>query len=201
MHNVLLVAFQISKMLFSLTATLQFDSTLFFFLNAFYDLQDQKLYMWARCMLPDIDLISMVWLHVVFRIFPVSILPYNIGSLYLVHSEYIPPDLIFLFMVNWRCEIYATFQLLDQFHHYNTRRVLRYQRGNQNPYIDLQDITQKTKDRATRHLGWTQVLRKSKQLLLRMWHMSCYSYIVTNPVLSHQQKKDLTVVICDTNTL
>jgi len=31
---------------------------------------------------------------------PVSILPYNIGSPYLVHSEYIPPDLIFLFMVN-----------------------------------------------------------------------------------------------------
>ena len=60
--------------------------------------------------------------------------------------------------------------------------------------IDLQNITQKTKDRATRNLGWTPVLRKSKQFLLRMWHMSCYSYIVTNPVLSHEQRKDLTVI-------
>ena len=154
----------------------------------------------ARRMLPDIDLISMVWLHEVFMIFPVSILSYNIGSPYLVHSEHIPPGLIFLFMVNWRCEIYATFQWLDKFHHYNTRRVSRYQRvirirkskkdrqsngqkkRNKRTNIDLQNITQKTKDRATRNLGWTQVLRKSKQFLLHMWNMSCYSYIVTNPV-------------------
>jgi hypothetical protein len=82
----------------------------------------------ARRMLPDIDLISMVWLHEVFMILPVSILSYNIGSPYLVHSEHIPPGLIFLFMVNWRCEIFAKFQWLDKFHHYNTRRVSRYQR-------------------------------------------------------------------------
>jgi hypothetical protein len=44
---------------------------------------------------------------------------------------------------------------------------------------DLQNITQETKERATRtpvKSRWTQVLRKGKQLLLHMWHPSCYSY-------------------------
>jgi hypothetical protein len=50
--------------------------------------------------------------------------------------------------------------------------------------------THKAKDRVTRNQGWTQVLWKSKQFLLRMWH----TYIVTNPVLSHEQRKDLTVI-------
>ena len=61
---------------------------------------------------------------------------------------------------------------------------------NKRTNIDLQDITQKTKDRATPNLGWTAVLRKSKQFLLHMWNMSCYSYIATNPVLSHEQRKE-----------
>ena len=66
------------------------------------------------------------------------------------------------------------------------RRVWRYQRGNQNPYIEEEQTTQwrkenkqkdkqlstkhtyKTKDRVTRiplKPGWTQVLRKGKQFL------------------------------------
>jgi hypothetical protein len=36
--------------------------------------------------------------------------------------------------------------------------------------------THKAKDRVTRNQGWTQVLWKSKQFLLRMWH----TYIVNN---------------------
>jgi hypothetical protein len=67
------------------------------------------------------------------------------------------------------------------------RRVWRYQRGNQNPYIEKEQTTQwpkeivqrekqrstkhtyKTKDRVTRtplRTDWTHVLRKSKQFLL-----------------------------------
>jgi hypothetical protein len=68
------------------------------------------------------------------------------------------------------------------------RRVWRYQRGNQNPYIEEEQTTQwptekgqkdkqrstkhtyKTKDRVTRtptkNREWTQVLRKGKQFLL-----------------------------------
>ena len=71
---------------------------------------------------------------------------------------------------------------------YLVRRVWRYQRGNQNPYIEEEQKTQwpkekvqkdkqrstkhtyKTKDRVTRtplKTGrWTQVLRKGKQFLL-----------------------------------
>ena len=70
-----------------------------------------------------------------------------------------------------------------------TRRVWRYQRGNQNPYIEEEQTTQwpkekiqkedkqrstkhthKTKHRVTQTLlktgGWTQVLRKDRQFLL-----------------------------------
>ena len=45
---------------------------------------------------------------------------------------------------------------------------------------DLENIKQNTKDWATRNplknRKWNQVLRKTKQFLLYMWHPSCYSY-------------------------
>jgi hypothetical protein len=74
------------------------------------------------------------------------------------------------------------------------RRVWIYQRGNQNQYIEEQTTQcpkekgQRDKQRSTKHThktkndsnltknrGWTQVLRKGKQLLLHYWHPSCYS--------------------------
>jgi hypothetical protein len=65
-----------------------------------------------------------------------------------------------------------------------SRRVWRYQRRNQNPYIEEGQTTQqrftkhtyKTEDRVARtpqKPGWTQVLRKDKQFLLHYWHPSC----------------------------
>ena len=69
---------------------------------------------------------------------------------------------------------------------------IRYQRDNQKPYInskrnrqhngqtkktnnDLQNITQKTKDRSTPTPLKAGVNRKEKQFRLHLWHLSCYS--------------------------
>jgi len=44
---------------------------------------------------------------------------------------------------------------------------------------DLQNSTQRTKDRATwtplNYVGWTQVYLKGKQFQVHVWHPSCYS--------------------------
>ena len=78
------------------------------------------------------------------------------------------------------------------------RRVWRYQRSNQNPYIDKQttqlpkEKVQKNKQRSTKHThklkieyhvpnnnrGWTQVLRKGRQFLkfaIRLFKQSLYT--------------------------
>ena len=77
---------------------------------------------------------------------------------------------------------------------------------------DLPNITQKTKDRATRtplkHGDKTLVLRKGKQLPLNMWHQFCYCCY--KPGDKHWMRKgrncdydqrNIFVIICDTDTL
>ena len=109
----------------------------------------------------------------------------------------IPPDLIHLY---FNCNIFPSHIILLFIWAHKTsltlplvidvllqRRVWRYQRGNQNPYIEEEQTTQwprekaqkgkqwstkhthKSKDRLTRtplKQGWNQELRKGKQFLL-----------------------------------
>jgi hypothetical protein len=65
----------------------------------------------------------------------------------------------------------------------------------------LQNITQKTKDRATRNpqkpREWSQELRNGKHIMLHRWHPS--SFLVTNPVMSHEWVNDRIVITTNVN--
>jgi hypothetical protein len=94
------------------------------------------------------------------------------------------------------------------------RRVWRYQRGNQNPYIEEEQTTewpkekvQKDKQRSTKHTYKTKdrVTRTTLKTGGELWSSgrvssscstsdTCRVNLVTNPVISHERGKDREVL-------
>jgi len=72
-------------------------------------------------------------------------------------------------------------------------------KGDNRTNNDLQNTTQKTRDRATRtplKTGANLIIQKSKKFLLHQWHPSYYSnhYKQLNPVISHEWGNDREVL-------
>jgi hypothetical protein len=99
------------------------------------------------------------------------------------------PDFCFLWRIAFVLLVLLLYLLVRKFE--DTKRIIRSrkwkdrQHNGQKKKIkstnnDLENIKQNTKDWATRNplkkRKWNQVLRKTKQFLLYMWHPSCYSY-------------------------
>ena len=120
--------------------------------------------------------------------------------------------------------IFSLFTVFE--YEFLARRVWRYQRGNQNPYIEEEQTTQwrrekvqKDKQRSTKHAYKTKdrvtqtPLKTGDELKCSVRVRSSCSTsdtrrvnLVTNPVISHERGKDLvydkwniSVVICDTD--
>jgi hypothetical protein len=81
------------------------------------------------------------------------------------------------FLSPWQQKFEDTKAIIRSVNRRSIDNTITKTKKNNRMHNDLQHITQKINDRATRtplKPGWTHVLRKGKQFLLQMWHPSFY---------------------------